>query len=303
MNERVRVTLPSLIELRHSAQSISLSALNIRASAADARVSPFRGRGMEFEESRRYQPGDDVRSLDWRVTARTGKPHTKLFREERERPVLFWVDLRPPMFFATTGCFKSVQAARAVALLAWAAAGHGDRVGSLLFSNSEHLECRPARGRNAVLRLLRQLCQHPAWDLPGGGTNAVEPAAPALLRLRRVARPGSLVFLITDGRNRGDKFDAHLANVARHNSVVLILIHDRLEVELPPADTYRVSDGKRELSVNSAGGRQREAYHNAWVARREQLKTLATNNRVHVIEVSTGDDIVLAIGRGLRLRA
>ncbi|MEO0971915.1 MAG: DUF58 domain-containing protein, partial [Pseudomonadota bacterium] len=108
----VRVSSQELVRLRHAAANVPLNAMRIRAAAADTRASPFKGRGMEFEESRPYQPGDDLRSLDWRVMARTGKPYTKLFREERERPVLVWVDLRQSMLFATRGAFKAVLAAR-----------------------------------------------------------------------------------------------------------------------------------------------------------------------------------------------
>ncbi len=112
-------------------------------------ASPFKGRGIDFAEVRAYLPGDDIRNIDWRVTARTGQPHTKLFREERERPVLLLVDLGASMRFGTRVAFKSVLAARAAALLGWAAVGHGDRVGGVVFAGQEHQELRPL-GRERV---------------------------------------------------------------------------------------------------------------------------------------------------------
>ena len=118
-------------------------------------VSPYRGRGMEFEEVRAYQPGDDIRNMDWRVTARTGRPHTKLFREERERPVLFLVDLGPSMAFGTRVAFKSVVAARAAALLAWAARDNGDRIGGIVFAGKRHRELRPAARERGMLPFSR----------------------------------------------------------------------------------------------------------------------------------------------------
>ena len=124
----VRVSTKSLIELRRQAEQVPLNAIKIMAPQSGAYLSPFKGRGMDFEESRMYQPGDDIRNMDWRVTARTGAPHTKVFRDERERSVLMWVDYRRPMFFATQGAFKSVLAARAAALLSWSAIQHGDRL-------------------------------------------------------------------------------------------------------------------------------------------------------------------------------
>jgi uncharacterized protein (DUF58 family) len=165
-------------------------------------LSRFKGRGMEFAESRPYQPGDDVRNLHWRVMARTGKPFTKLFREERERPVFVWVDLRRRMFFGTRRAYKSVVAARAAALIAWAASRHGDRIGGVLFSDGSHEEIKPARGKAAVLYLIRRLAEHPAWDDRDGSHDDGERSMrDAMIRLRRVVRPGSLVFLLSDFAN------------------------------------------------------------------------------------------------------
>ena len=125
-----------------------------RASSlmAGTQRSPFKGRGINFEEVRRYQPGDEIRHMDWRVTARTGEPHLKLFQEERERPVIFVVDFTASMFFGTRVAFKSVIAARVATLLAWAALARGDRVGSLIFSEHGHQDLRPRGGRSGVLR-------------------------------------------------------------------------------------------------------------------------------------------------------
>ena len=159
----VRISLASMIGLRHAARSLPLKATKIRAQRSGGFLSPFKGRGMEFDEVRPYQPGDDIHSLDWKVTARTGKPHTKLFRDERERPILLWVDLRSPMFFATRGMYKAVAAARAAALLAWSAILQGDRLGALIFSEHKHVELRPQRGSAAALHFMKQLVEHPAW--------------------------------------------------------------------------------------------------------------------------------------------
>ena len=125
----VSVSQSGLIRLSAPARAIALDVLRVNSLQTGAYVSHFRGRGMEFDESRPYQPGDDPRSIDWRVTARSTEAYTKLFREERERPVLVVVDLRAAMHFATRGCFKSVNACRAAALVAWAAHHRGDRLG------------------------------------------------------------------------------------------------------------------------------------------------------------------------------
>ena len=128
LNAATRVTSRELIELRRHARKLDLTRRRpALAQLAGNHASRFRGRGMDYQESRAYQPGDDIRNMDWRVTARSGRAHTKLFQEERERPVVFCIDLGPSLFFATRGALKSVIAARAATLLAWAAAAQGDR--------------------------------------------------------------------------------------------------------------------------------------------------------------------------------
>ena len=141
----------SLIKLRLHASQTMLNSSIIHAKQGGAYLSSFKGRGMEFDESRIYQAGDDIRNMDWRVTARTGEAHTKVFREERERPVLLWLDLNPSMMFATRNRFKSVIATELAALIAWGAAKNNDRLGGLIFSSDEHIEIKPRRGKAAVL--------------------------------------------------------------------------------------------------------------------------------------------------------
>ena len=197
--------------------------------------APLKGRGMEYAESRPYQAGDDVRAMDWRLTARIGKPHTKMFREERERPVYLCVDFRANMQFATQGVFKSVQAARAAALLAWKASYHGDRVGGLVFSDNAHHELEPARGNVAVMRFLKLLTT--AGALPASATRvngeSESSLGLALRRLRRLVKPGSLVFMVSDGREFSAETCADLAALSRHCDVGLVLIHDAFEAALP----------------------------------------------------------------------
>ena len=146
----IGVSLPELIALRLRAQRLARPAARVSGIHAATQASRFRGRGVDYAESRIYQPGDDIRQMDWRVTARTGKPHTKVFREERNRPVIVWLDLRRPMLFATRGAFKGVRAAEAAALVAWSAVANGDRLGGLVFSETEHHELRPALGSRAA---------------------------------------------------------------------------------------------------------------------------------------------------------
>jgi uncharacterized protein (DUF58 family) len=192
-----RVSAASLIALHRDAVNLPLKANKIGSRMSGQYISAFKGRGMEFDEVRPYQAGDDVRSIDWRVTARTDKPHTKLFREERERPILLWLDLRRSMFFGSRNYFKSVLAAKAASLLAWSTAQHGDRLGGLIFSENHHEEIRPRRGKSATLHFIQKIAEHSAWD--NDQSNYQESTSTdAIHRLRRVAKPGSLIFLLSD---------------------------------------------------------------------------------------------------------
>jgi len=137
------ISAQSLIKLRLQANQLPLDSGKIHAKQGGAYMSAFKGRGMEFDESRIYQAGDDIRNMDWRVTARTNTPHTKVFREERERPVLLWLDLSASMMFATRKKFKSVIACEIASLIAWSAAKNNDRIGGLIFSENEHVEMKP----------------------------------------------------------------------------------------------------------------------------------------------------------------
>jgi len=302
-----RLDKQSLIALHHQAASLSLTALKVRAAQSGQYLSSFRGRGMEFDEVRPYQAGDDVRTLDWRVMARTGKPHTKLFREERERSVLLWVDSRSAMFFATRGAFKSVIAARAAALLAWAAVKQGDRIGGLVFSEQQHEELRPQGGKHAVLRLIQCLVaqEQTVWSQLKAQHDAgvaSEAALQSLLRLRRVARPGSLVVLLSDFRDVDDRSELHLAQLARHNDVVMFFIYDELESHLPPSGLYRVGDGDQAMTLDTTAAAARESYHQRFIMRRDALQTLCRRHGICFIPCSTTQSLAQRLRDGLGLR-
>lgn len=298
------VSLDSLLQLARPAESLPLRSGNIRALQGGTYTAPFKGRGMEFDETRPYQPGDDIRNLDWKVTARTGKPHTKLFREERERPVLLWLDLRQPMFFATHGAFKSVIAAEAAALLAWSAVAHRDRVGGLIFSEHENRELKPQSGKTAALKFLKTLCAHPQWRRPPAEERIPlqDSARSALLRLRNVARPGSLVFLLSDFRGFTPELETQVASVARHNDVVLVHIVDPLEYELPPAGRYTLLGGAREIRIDTGDERLRAAYRERFERHRDYLKSLCLRHRMYYLSCGTGDDPVRILQNGLGLK-
>jgi uncharacterized protein (DUF58 family) len=254
-------------------------------------LSRFRGRGMEFAEVRAYQAGDDVRSIDWRVTARRGTVHTKLFHEERERPVLLALDYRQPMFFATRGRFKAVLASELTALLAWRAQARGDRVGGFLFSDQGHCELRPAGGRRGVLRLLQQMVADPVWQRPPH--TPFEPKqrlARTIQGLRQVARPGSLVLLLSDFNQWDDAVEKELALLARQAQLALYFLYDPLETDLPRAGSYRLSDGERDLTIATDQGELRAGYRQRFLAHRQRLEAFCKRYQAQFIAIATDQD-------------
>ena len=238
----VAVTIDELIALKSAIRGISLTSARVKnSSITGAHPSHFRGRGMDYQESRAYQPGDDVRSMDWRVTARAGHPYVKMYEEERQRPVMLLIDLNPGMFFATQGAFKSVMAARIAALIAWAGVANGDRIGALIF-NGKHQELQPRSGSKGALQLFTLLIEsadpqqgmQASMDLTDNSQSTGLHSA--LKRCRRVVKPGSLIFILSDFYHINEDIKAQLLRLRQHNDVVAMQIVDPLELSPPPAN-------------------------------------------------------------------
>jgi len=293
----IEASVDDLISLRFRARRLELGiGSRARHSMSGGHGSRFRGRGMEFAESRIYQPGDDVRSIDWRVTARTGRPHTKLFQEERERPVILLVDLGASMFFGTRTAYKSVVAAETAALIAWAAMGGGDRVGALVAGRSGHMELKPMAGRRGVLRVLHALAalSRPAADDEEQRIGLRD----SLLRARHVARPGSLLVIISDFYGLDEDAAGHLMRMRQHNDMLACWIHDALEREPPPPGRYGVSDGWQTATLDTLSRRARSRYAESFGAEAERLRTTLGRLAIPLLPIATGDDVAEALRRG-----
>ncbi|MEP2299397.1 MAG: DUF58 domain-containing protein, partial [Kangiellaceae bacterium] len=215
--------------------------------------SRFKGRGMDFDEVRMYQIGDDIRNIDWKVTARTGEAHTKLFKEERERPVFVVLDHMPNMFFGTAKAFKSVIASHIAGQLMWHTLSNGDRFGALLFSDSAHFEMKPSGNRRNCMRLLNRIVESYQQSLEScfssneqamhaNDTNNTELAntkvnqlRDTLKRLRYLAKPGSLIHLVSDFEQFDEECERQLSKLSQHADVHCIMVTDPIESELPPA--------------------------------------------------------------------
>ncbi len=280
-NERVEITLKNLIDLAKSAALLNLRHVNIRAAQSGNYLSHLKGRGMAFDETRLYQPGDDVRRIDWRVTARTDKPHSKVFKEERERPLFISVDYRSTMTFATRGVFKSVQAARLAGLLAWAAFRRGDRIGGQIFNDSGCQELKPRTGKTALLQFFNALV-NPLYS--GNTANALDKI---LERLMHHAHPGSQVFILSDFRGLNAATENHLAKLGRHCDVVLVQISDPLENHLPAKGSYRFTDSKRDVLIDSGNKHLLLEYRQRFQTRQQYLQQLCRKFRLSWLPCTT----------------
>lgn len=301
--------IEDLIEIRHRAHTVGLASRHqVNSLLSGLYASVFRGQGMDFEESREYRVGDEIRNMDWRVTARTGTPHLKVFREERERPVMLCVDAGPHMRFGTRGTFKSVQAARAAALLGWSATGNQDRVGALLFGDPVQGPgyYRPSRGRRALWQMLRGLTRMGTEEAtgeqgPGPGADAL---LEALDRLQRSVSTGALVFLIADLNRDPEGLESRLGRLRERHEVVLVPVDDPADRELPAIGrvVFTTHDGQ-EVEVDTDDPRGRAHYQAQWQARREQLGAVARRLGIDLIPVRTDAEVHRSMLEGLRLRA
>lgn len=294
--------LRDLIRLRYAAREITELTDNRTANPlAGLLTSNFRGRGIDFAEVRVYQPGDDVRTIDWRVTARTETPHTKLFQEEKERPVLILTDQSASMYFGSQVTFKSVLAARTAALIAWTMLERGDRVGGIVFSEQGHREVRPRRNKHAILRLLNELHDfNHALNRDSAVTKASYSEnyfTEALANVRRVAKHGSVVFIISDFNNYTTASRIHFQPLARHNRVVGIHISDPLERSLPSPDLYSITDGRNRSKINTASRRHRQAYEKGHQEQMARIQEEFLRVRAPLLTLSTNQSIVDGLNR------
>lgn len=272
------VDLKQLLRYQRHTQLFDLTpAQTIQSKLAGSYLAKSKGRGMEFDEVRHYQNGDDVRTIDWRVTARTGKVHTKLFREEKERPVFILTDLSSSMQFGSELLLKSVQACHLAALIAWHVKKTGDKLGGIVFHQGQIRELKPAGRSLAVLRYLHHLIelQRQALELfttagstASTNTTADTTAAPAqnlavaLGQLRRLARPGSLIYVISDFQQLDDNCLRHLRALTLHNEVRICQLDDPLEQQIP-AHAFgiaQVADGAAPVALQLGSGKVRQQY-------------------------------------------
>ena len=257
--------------------------------------SAFRGRGMEFDEVREYQPGDDVRSIDWNVTARAGKPYIKRFVEERELTVMLAVDLSGSGRFGSVGRSKNELAAEISAVLAFAATGASDKAGAMIFTDEIELFIPPAKGRRHALRIVRDVLAH---EPRSRGTDI----AGAAEHLARALKKRAVVFLISDFLDEG--YETSLSLLRRKHDLVAIRTEDPLELELPPVGIIEFEDAEsgRLVAVDTLSKRARREYARAAFRRRGDAEKRLRGLGLDQTLVRTGEPYIHALVELFRRR-
>jgi len=291
--------LDDLLELRHQARTLGVAAHHlVNSTFTGLYASVFRGTGLDFDEVREYREGDDIRNMDWLVTARTNTPHLKIFREERQRSVILCIDMGPHMNFGTRGTFKSIQAARVAALIGWAASKQHDRVGGVLFGNPatglRYFRATP--GRRGLWQLLRALTQ----PIEQGDTDESQLMA-ALQHLDSGTGTGSLIFVIAPINNVTAGFERIVGSLKQRHDVVLLPVDDPADRDLPSMGPVIFSNAAGELlEVDTDSEAGREAFRLDWEQRREELRQLSFRLKLGLIPVSTNEDVHQSLVTGLR---
>lgn len=278
-------SLEELVALKPSAEVLDLSTVARHPARRNGHwQTRVKGRGMTFAEVREYRAGDDMRSVDWRVTARTGQLHTRLYSEERERPVLLAADLRSPMLFGSRWRLKAPLACGALAMLGWAACAQGDRIGAALLEDHQHQLLRPAKGSRAMLNIAGHLVDT-AKALTDPSASYSSTLYQLLQQLQFVAVPGGKLFLASDFHDLDDACFDLLLLLSRHQQLTLLWLNDPLERQLQQAVGLWVTDGERRQRLAKTTARSLEL-------RQQQLQQLVEKNGIELLSLATDKPLI-----------
>lgn len=293
--------LEDLLALRTRAFPLAFSSSRRRQTLLSGLyASVFRGQGLEFEEVREYREGDDIRHIDWRVTARMNKPYLKVYREERERRVILCVDMGAHMQFGTRNTFKSIQAAYLAALLGWSAHGHGDRVGGLLFGGEQPHFFRPQRSSRTFGQFLRYLTQ-----VSHSGQSQAGALEQALKFLTQTSATGALLFIIADFNQTSIALlKRALSQLHQRHEIVLISIDDPADYDLPAIGTVSfIAPNGQQAEINTNNLTGQATYRQAWHDHRQALQQIAKHLYSDFFSLSTQDDVYRSLISNLQQRA
>ena len=294
----VYANLDDLIRIQFKARDFSFLPQQPVTSVLSGRyASRLRGRGLNFEELRRYLPGDDIRTMDWKVTARTRSPHVRVYTEEKDRAVLLIVDQRSNMFFGTRDKLKSVTAAELAALGAWRAVDVGDRVGAVIFNDDELIDIKPQRSHKTVMSILGTVVR---MNHSLRSDSSVKPNAgmlnQALEKALQLAAHDVLVVMISDFFGVDEQTERLAARLAEHNDVLGLLVHDPIRVR-PASKAITVSDGLLQMEIDFTDKRVREKLGTDYREEQEHITHFLNKLAAPLLMVSNEGDVVDQVRR------
>jgi uncharacterized protein (DUF58 family) len=285
----VYVQLDDLVRLQHKASGFSfLPKQPVHSILSGRHASKLRGRGLNFEELRNYLPGDDTRNIDWKVTARTRTPYVRVYTEEKDRTVWLLIDQRVGMFFGSQQRMKSVVAAEVAAISAWRVLSAGDRVGALVFNDSDISVVPPHRSRERVMQILKQVVDKnqalsASRDLKPDPGKLNE----ALKQVSIQAGHDCLVCLITDADGLNSETRKHITRLAEHNDVLTAFIYDPLEQDMPAAGRLRFADGEGQLEADTSNRKLRRAFKNEFEQKLGWIQSASRRYSIPVLPLHT----------------
>ncbi len=295
---RIHATLPHLLSLEGQVRGLSFLPRQPARSVLNGRhASRLRGRGLDFEELRGYLPGDDVRAIDWKVTARTGSPHVRVMTEERDRPALLVVDQRMSMFFGSRHAMKSVTAAEAATLAAFRILDQGDRIGGIVFGDETIAEIRPRRSRAALRRLLTAITGANAQLSAEAPVRDPLRLSRVLRSVHRIAAKDHLVIVLSDFDGIDSECALLVSAIARHNDLVLVPVMDPTADEIPADTRLVVSDGVLQAEIDTGRAETRRALQDLTRGRLAEVLDWQRRFGVPILPLSSGEETLPQLRR------
>lgn len=295
-NPNIFVSLQDLLKLEHTARGFSFLAKKqrVRSILGGKHASKLRGRGLDFEEVRNYVAGDDIRHIDWKVTARTQKAHSRVFSEEKEKPALIVVDQSKSMFFGSRQKMKSVVAAELAALTAYRVLKEGDRVGGVIFADNGVDIIYPKRDRRNILRFLEKLVQR---------NHELETSKPVefsvsikelLARVNNIVTHDFLVVIISDFMRYSPEVVKSISYIARHNDVILAKIYDPMEMDIP-SEKFIAGNEAKQIHVDGSKSMIRNKFKSGFENDYTNFEAEMKKHKVTLLTINTVDDVTTQI--------
>lgn len=289
--EDIFISLPELLRMEHLSRGFSFlpNKQKVRSILGGKHASKLRGRGLDFEEVRNYVPGDDIRNIDWKVTARTQKTHSRVYSEEKEKPALIIVDQSKSMFFGSQRKTKAVVAAELAALAAFKVLKEGDRVGGLVFADAGVDIIFPKRDRKNILRFLEKIVERNHELLDSEPVNFSKALPETLRKVQNIVTHDFLVILISDFNRYSPDLVKFITRLSQHNDLILAKVFDPMEKEIPKTKLI-AGDGNKQLLLDGEDLKLRDQFEKVFDKDFENFKSQMKKHRIPVVTVNTMED-------------